>query len=75
MTPARFSSSTPFPDDEEDIEGFDDFPATHLDDEDYDDFVAQEFDQEGHLRGDPRVGWAIGLAIVLLLALFVMILL
>lgn len=54
--------------DEEDIDGFDDFPETELDDEDYDEFVAREFDPDGALKGEPRVAWVIGLAIVLLLA-------
>ena len=55
--------------DEEDVEGFDDFPDTHLDDEEYGEFLEREFDAEGNLKGEPRVAWAIGLAIVLLLAL------
>jgi hypothetical protein len=55
--------------DDEDVEGFDDFPDTHLDDDEYDEFLEREFDTEGNLRGEPRVAWAIGLAIVLLLAL------
>lgn len=77
MAPTAAFASAPWPDedDEDDIDGFDDFPATHLEDDDYDDFVSQEFDEDGRLRGEPRVAWAIGLAIVLLLAVFVMILL
>jgi len=74
MTRARFSSGAPFPDDD-DADGFDDFPVTHLEDEDYDEFLAREFDEEGRLRGEPRVAWAIGLAIVLLVAVFAMLLL
>ncbi len=61
-------------DDPED-DGFDDFPATHLEDEEYAEFLSQEFDAEGHLRGEPRVGRAIGLVIVVLVILFLLILL
>ena len=56
-------------DSDDDIEGFDDFPETSLDDEDYDDYLAREFDREGRVRGEPPVGWFIGLAVVLLAAL------
>jgi len=55
--------------DDDDVDGFDDFPETSLEDEDYDDFLAREFDAEGRLRGEPRVAWFIGLAVVLLAAL------
>ena len=54
--------------DDDDVDGFDDFPETELDDDEYDEFVAREFDPDGALRGEPRVAWVIGLAIVLLLA-------
>ena len=58
---------------DEDIDGFDDFPVTHLEDEEYDEFLSKEFDGDGRLRGEPRVRWVIGLAIVLLLVLIVVI--
>jgi len=54
--------------DDDDVDGFDDFPETELDEDDYDEFVAREFDPDGALKGEPRVAWVIGLAIVLLLA-------
>lgn len=56
---------------DDDVDGFDDFPETHLEDDDYEDFVAREFDPEGRLKGDPPIGWIIGLSIVLLAVLFV----
>ena len=64
MTPTREPPGDGSSDD--DIEGFDDFPETYLEDEDYDEFLRKEFDAEGRVKGDPPVGWAIGLAIVLL---------
>ena len=57
--------------DDDDIDGFDDFPETYLEDDDYDEFLSREFDQDGGLKAAPRVGWVIGLAIVLLLVLLV----
>jgi hypothetical protein len=57
--------------DDDDIDGFDDFPDTYLEDDDYDDFLSREFDRDGGLKPAPRVGWFIGLAIVLLLVLLV----
>lgn len=63
----------PPPGNDEDIDGFDDFPVTHLEDDEYDEFLSKEFDADGRLRGEPRVRWAIGLAIVLLLVLIVLI--
>lgn len=49
--------------------------STHLDDDEYEEFLAKEFDADGRLKGDPRVGWFIGLGIVLLAVLAVMVLL
>ena len=65
-------SGSGFLDPDDEGEGFDDFPETSLEDEDYDEFLAREFDAEGRLRGEPRVAWFIGLAIVLLAALAIL---